>query len=66
MDTSNKLNQIDSAITAIETGAQEYQIGSRKITKADLSTLYKERQRLEQKYAMENNSGVFVATFDRR
>jgi hypothetical protein len=66
MTTQDQLNQINNAISAIENGAQEYRIGSRTIKRGDLATLYAERQRLEQKFTLENNSGIFVATFDRR
>lgn len=55
------------AISAIEQGAQEYQIGSRRIKKAELSVLYQERRRLEQELReQENYGGVTVACFDRR
>ena len=39
----DRLNQINMAISAIEQGAQEYQIGTRRIKKAELSVLYQER-----------------------
>ena len=35
-----QLARVRSAIVAIEEGAQEYQIANRRLTKANLSTLY--------------------------
>lgn len=67
MDLYSRLEQINKAISAIESGAQEYQIGSRKVRKADLKTLYSERDRVERQIADSENSGnVYVAMFDRR
>jgi hypothetical protein len=42
-----ELKQIDSAITAILGGAQSYSIGTRSLTRADLATLYKRKDTLE-------------------
>ena len=54
------LAQINNAITAILLGGQSYTIGSRKLTRADLSQLYKMRQDLEaQAIADEGNNGFF-------
>ncbi|HWQ30679.1 MAG TPA: peptidylprolyl isomerase [Negativicutes bacterium] len=66
MTTQDQLNQINGAISAVENGAQEYQIGSRRISKPNIYNLYRERERLEQKLAQENNGGIYVAAFDRR
>lgn len=66
MTTQEQLVQINKAIGAIEDGAQEYSIGSRRLRRPDLSLLYKERRLLQQQLAEESGSGVFVATFDRR
>lgn len=35
-----QLVRVQRAIAVIESGAQEYQIGNRRLTKADLKTLY--------------------------
>lgn len=35
-----QLSRVQEAIRAIEEGAQEYQIANRRLTKANLSTLY--------------------------
>lgn len=54
------LVQINNAISAILLGGQSYTIGSRKLSRADLSQLYKMRQDLEaQAIADENQSGLF-------
>ncbi|MDR1353421.1 MAG: hypothetical protein LBK05_09085 [Treponema sp.] len=42
-----ELKQIDSAITAILSGAQSYSIGTRSLTRADLATLHKRKDTLE-------------------
>jgi hypothetical protein len=41
-----ELEQIVSAITAIVSGAQSYSIGTRSLTRADLATLYKRKDAL--------------------
>jgi hypothetical protein len=66
-----QLKQINDAITAIEIGGQEYQIGSRRLRRADLSLLYKRQKELEAQINFENNpnhgiANTFVAEFDRR
>lgn len=42
-----QLTDINKAIAVIESGGQEYKIGSRSVKRADLSTLYAQRTRLE-------------------
>ena len=60
MDLKGQLAVVNDAIYAILVGSQSYTIGSRKITRADLSQLYKMRQDLEaQAIADENQSGLF-------
>lgn len=63
-----QLEQLNKAILAIQNGAQEYSIGSRRIRKADLGLLYKERDRLEREIdVLENGGGIFkVAVFEGR
>ena len=46
-DYEGQLASINIAIAAIEGGAQEYRIGTRMVRRAELSTLYAERRRLE-------------------
>jgi len=43
---TEQLEQIDTAITAILTGAQSYSVGSRSKTNPELKTLMDERKRL--------------------
>jgi hypothetical protein len=64
--TQEQLDQINAAITAIESGAQSYQIGNRQLTRANIYHLYRERERLEKKLAREQHDGTYVAVFDRR
>lgn len=65
------LQQINNAITAIEIGGQEYQIGNRRLKRADLSLLYQRQKELMQQVDSEKINGsclnnTFIAVFDRR
>jgi len=66
MTTQEQLTQINAAISAIESGAQEYSIGSRRLKRPDLSVLYQERRQLQQQLTQESAGDTFVAVFDRR
>lgn len=66
MTTQQQLDQINAAISAIEQGAQEYSVGSRRLRRADLSVLYQERRMLQRQLYEENGGGYSVAVFDRR
>lgn len=66
MTTQEQLDQINAAIAAIEKGAQEYSIGSRRLRRADLAVLYQERRTLQRQLFEESGGGVSVAVFDRR
>lgn len=71
MSLEEQLKQIQEAITAIEIGGQEYQIGSRRLKRADLSLLYKRQRELQSQIEYENNqssglANTFVSVFDRR
>ena len=46
-NAKKELKQIDAAIEMILGGAQSYTIGTRSLTRADLSTLYKRKDMLE-------------------
>jgi len=48
-DTKAELEDVKKAIKQIITGAQGYRAGSRSVQKADLDTLYKRRDYLENK-----------------
>jgi hypothetical protein len=55
-----ELEQIDTAITAILSGAQSYRIGTRSLARADLSALYKRKDMLEDLVsALSGGSGRF-------
>ena len=42
-----ELEQVDTAIASILSGAQSYRIGTRSLTRADLSVLYKRKDALQ-------------------
>lgn len=66
MPLQEQLDQINTAIARIETGAQEYRIGSRMVRRGDLATLYAERRRLQQEIAVQqSNGGLFAVAFYR-
>ena len=57
---ADMLLEINNAIYKILVGGQSYTIGSRKLTRADLSQLYKMRQEIESLInAEENQSSLF-------
>lgn len=66
MTTQEQLDQINAAITLVEGGAQEYQIGNRRISRPNIFNLYREREKLQQRLAQENGGDTYVAAFDRR
>ena len=47
MTYAEQLTEINTAITAILAGAQEYTISGRTVKRGQLDSLFKERQRLE-------------------
>jgi len=71
MNISEQLQQVNNAIAAIEIGGQEYQIGSRRLKRADLSLLYRRQKELQGELEAEKSDGIglantSVALFDRR
>ncbi|WP_041272393.1 hypothetical protein [Desulfitobacterium hafniense] len=71
MTLEEQLAQINEAITAIEIGGQEYQIGSRRLKRADLKLLYDRRKELESQIRYDGVNGTllantYVTIFDRR
>ena len=61
-----QLIQINTAISKIENGAQEYKFRDRTIRRADLAVLYKERREIERRVAEQANGGdSVVAAFYR-
>lgn len=63
---NDRLDSINKAIEAIENGAQEYQIGSRRIRRADLKTLYDERRTILSEISATEICSTRVAVFDTR
>lgn len=71
MTLEEQLKQINDAITAIEIGGQEYQIGTRRLKRADLSLLYQRRKEIEAQINYEKGysnalANTYVTVFDRR
>ena len=64
------LEQINAAITAVLSGGQSYKIGTRSLTRADLSTLQAMRAELEAQISAGQASPLldrtYVAFFDGR
>lgn len=62
-----RLKKINEAIDAVLFGGQEYNIDNRRIRRADLSELLRERDRIERELAIVENDGLFsAAVFWRR
>ena len=70
MTAAEKLEEVNTAITKVLGGGQSYQIGSRKLTRADLGVLREMRKELQAEVASESESNLFgntsVAYFDGR
>lgn len=60
-----QLENVRAAILAIETGAQEYQIANRRLTKADLATLYARESSLKTQLARLSGSDLYFAELGR-
>lgn len=58
-----RLATVNEAIESILYGGQSYKIGSRSLTRADLSTLIAERDKLEADIKAEQSCGLFPGTF---
>lgn len=70
LTASHMLSQVNQAIMNIMVGGQSYQIGSRKLTRADLSTLRAMKKELEAQGNAEGSSelldNTYVAVFEGR
>ena len=70
MSNADLLAEVNTAIQKICIGGQSYQIGSKRLTRADLTQLYKMRNDLTAALQVEENTGrmenTMVAYFDRR
>lgn len=64
------LQQVNEAITNVLVGGQSYQIGSRKLTRADLSMLRTLKKELRAEVSAEGESSIldntYVVMFDGR
>ena len=60
-----QLERVQSAIAAIESGAQPYQIANRRLTKADLATLYARETSLKAQIAREAGGDLYFAELGR-
>lgn len=60
---AKQLKVLNDAIFAILAGGQSYKIGSRSLTRADLSELIAERDKIEKKIADDAESPLFPGTF---
>lgn len=55
-----QLLEVETAISAIHSGAQSYSIANRSLQRAPLHVLYSERDRLQQEIdAIESGAGMF-------
>ena len=65
-----QLDQVNAAISTVLVGGQSYKIGSRSLTRADLTLLNSMKKDLTAQLAAENNGNLlpdtFVAVFDGR
>ena len=70
VSTTELLQEVKTAIRKILIGGQSYQIGSRKLTRADLYQLRKLKEELEAEIAAEGDTSLldntYVAFFDGR
>lgn len=70
MTIVEQLAEVNNAIYAVIRGGQSYKIGSRSLTRADLSLLRAMREELQAEVAAEGNSSLldntYVAVFEPR
>lgn len=60
---AERLQEVNTAIERVLIGGQAYQIGSRKLTRADLSLLRQMQKELQAEVAAESNSSLFDDTY---
>lgn len=69
-NASEMLTEVNNAIYSVLVGGQSYKIGTRQLTRADLSLLYKLRNDLTAQIAAEGSTSLlddtYVAVFDGR
>ncbi len=62
MNAQEQYDSVCAAIAAIESGAQEYSIGSRRVRRGDLSVLYNERRQLRAELASADPGGMTITS----
>ncbi len=60
--TQQQIDDCDAAIQSIETGAQAYSARGRSAQKAQLATLYKRLDELQERLLLESNNGGSMAS----
>jgi hypothetical protein len=60
---AERLQEVNTAIERVLIGGQAYQIGSRKLTRADLSLLRQMQKELQAEVAAESNLSFFDDTY---
>lgn len=63
LTAAEMLTEVDNAIYAVLVGGQSYKIGTRQLTRADLSLLYDMRNDLTAQVAAEDDTGLLDDTF---
>jgi len=63
MTKEQQLAEVNKAIYAVLAGGQSYSIGSRSLTRADLSLLKQMREELEAELTRDNSSNLLDNTF---
>lgn len=69
MDVGKRLVEVNTAISSILLGGQEYKIGSRSLTRADLSTLLEMQKDLQAQLANQDTAlmdNTYLAVFEGR
>lgn len=60
---AEELAEVEQALSSVTLGGQSYQIGSRKLTRADYSALLARKKELQAELAAESDSKLFDNTF---
>lgn len=61
---AEQLEEVQAAISAIESGAQEYRIGNRTLRRADIQFLYEREKYLREMVESELNGSVALARWN--
>ena len=60
---SEELAEVQEALRSVTLGGQSYQIGSRRLTRADYSALLARQKELQAQIAAEDDSSLFDNTY---